>query len=233
MIKASVLNPSWSRIVHRLHSLGVVEARYTNAIAQITEVGKYPRHITSSLEDKSESIDGSTLWNFLNWQHGWVTQPKSPLGLGTEFAFLSSKHALFHSIRLLENQQDDCLRCLLQLFARAEPNHTKEKASPQATPPIPVQSLAHICELTLNRANQKSGFSIDLFTEGGIVSKRLKAADLTLNPDRVTLHCYHNTQIDLHPHSISYHQSIKRGSELHTTFYNPNHLPQACLKLVA
>ncbi|MEO1855891.1 MAG: hypothetical protein ABGY95_00815, partial [Rubritalea sp.] len=116
-MKNNSLSPYWARIVHRLHTLGLVESSYANSISQVTEIGYYPRHITSANEAQSQSVDGSVLWNFLNWHSGWLKSHKTGSTKGAEFTFLSRSNKNFHRLRLLEAHHSDCLECILKIFS--------------------------------------------------------------------------------------------------------------------
>ena len=232
-MQSSSLNPCWARIIHRLHTLGVVESSYTNSLSQFTEIGRYPQHITSADEGKSQSIDGSILWNFLNWRRGCVKSQQEGSAQGTEFSFLSSRNTSFHSLRLLEAQHDDCLRCLLQLFSVNSPHEGPIRDAQLADHSVPLNSLAHICEQTLFRANRSRCFKIDMITEGGLISKSLTAADLSIHREHVRIYCKEGKTLDFFARPISHIKTQRIGNEVHTAFYNANHLQQATLKLIA
>lgn len=232
-METSLLAPTWLRLIHRLHTLGIVESTFANSFCQFSEVATYPRHIANASELKSESIDGSTFLNFLNWHQGVVQHNISDSTLGTKFQFLSQRGELFHSLRLLESSHTDCLRCLLQLFALSEPaNHDHHKSSlPQNS--ISPQQLALICELSLSKENRRQGFGMELSTDGGILSKQLSAEQLKLTPSNIILLCKNDTKLTLSPAAVSHLESKKLGKQIHTTLYNSNHIPQLTLKLSA
>lgn len=232
-MKNNSLSPYWARIVHRLHTLGIVESRYTNSISQLTEIGNYPRHITSANEAQSQSVDGSILWNFLNWHSGWLKSHKIDSTQGAEFSFLSRNNTSFHRLRLLEAHHDECLNCILKIFANGSTNKEIIQPDRVLNHSSPVESLAYICEQSLSRANRNRGFRIDLLTEGGLVSKSLKARDLSINHESVRIHCEKEKTLELFPQSISHIQSQRIGREIHTALYNSNSTQQATLRLTA
>jgi len=63
-----ILKPTWSRLLHRMHTLGTIRHQYHNALASVTSEGEYPRLIATPNEDKSTAINGN---------HQWIT-PLSP-----------------------------------------------------------------------------------------------------------------------------------------------------------
>ena len=232
-MKTNSLSPCWARIVHRLHTLGIVESCYANSICQLSEVGRYPQHIASANERNSQSVDGSVLWNFLNWHSGWVESKKIDSSRGTEFRFLSSNNISFHRLRLLEAHHDDCLNCILQIFAR---NSTPEgiiQLQQQKNYSVPVNTIAHICEQSLTRTNRSSGFKIDMLTEGGVISKSIIAKDLSIHQGTVSIHCEEDKTFEIFSQSIAYIRSRRVGREIHTALYSSDNLPQATLRLSA
>jgi hypothetical protein len=232
-MKPSSLNPCWARIIHRLHTLGVVESSYSNSLSKLTEVGRYPYHITSANESTSQSIDESIFWNFINWQQGLVTRGHSDSTIGTEFNFHSIKNTVFHSLRLLEQQHGDCLKCLLQLFSHQKPITEAQPINISPHFETSVSSLAHICEQALSKTRGANLLKVDILTEGGIVSKSIIARNLKIYKNQVRLVCDKETSLDLFAPAISHVQTSRVGNEIHTSLFNASHLPQTTLRICA
>ncbi|MFC5050201.1 hypothetical protein ACFPK9_06225 [Rubritalea spongiae] len=231
--QTSVLTPTWARIVHRLSSLGVVETRHSNTLATLTEVGQYPRHIISSHEDSSQSIDGSTQWNFLNWKQGWIQRRRVHHAVENAFLFSSTKSTVFHQLRFLQTQPNDCLNCLLQLFTSDDELVPVNHSSPSFRQGAHWRKISHILERALESQHTGNLLKLTLYTEGGIVQRRLKNSVLTESEGTFQLSDNSENTLHLHSGNISDLQTKHRGNHLETTFYNSNHNPQAVLQYCA
>jgi hypothetical protein len=211
----------------------MAEISYANSLSKLTEVGKYPHHITSANEGRSQSVDGSTIWNFINWQQGKIKFGHDDSTEGTEFNFHSIKNNVFHSLRLLEQHHTDCLKCLLQIFS-----HQKPITSIQPKLPIPnyattLGSVSSICEQAIAKITPFNKLKVDILTEGGMVSKNLSVNDLEVSKNYVRLLCDRETSLDLYATSISSMHTSQVGDEIQTAFLNSNGTPQTTLRICA
>lgn len=224
----SFLSPHWSRIVHRLHSLGCVKSTYINSIGSLTEVGRYSRHIPSHSEHKSESVDGSTFWNFLNWYQGWVEKAEAGPAVPI-FSFSSTSRRVFHQLSLMEPHHDECLDCLLRLFATAEGEREREPQVKRPRIPASAHTVANILERALN--HKEKSLKLDFITEGGLISKALKVENLRVKGRQLLIDFSKKAELALDTAAISHvHRQRIRGVE-HTTFYNGSNSPQLSLQI--
>ncbi|MGJ8671394.1 hypothetical protein [Rubritalea sp.] len=228
--QTSTLAPAWARIIHRLSSLGVVETSYSNTLASHTEVGTYPRHIISAHEHSSQSIDGSTQWNFLNWQQGWIQRRQIQHAVENKFHFSSKKNTIFHQLRFLETTPNECLNCLLQLFSSGEDCPIVTRA-PQPKKSGPHwRKISHILEHALATNRSNNTIKLTLYTEGGIIQKLMKGVELTESKGAFTLSDGKHNSIRLDSANIAHLQTKHQGKYLQTTLYNSQLRPQAVLK---
>lgn len=229
-MSTSALTPTWSRIIHRLSTLGVVEAGYSNSIATFTEIGTYPRHITTASETSSQSIDRSTHWNFLNWQQGWIQRRRVHHAVESELLFSSYKNSVFHRLRLIETSPNDCLNCLLQLFASSEEIQPALPHSPVRERGPHWRQIGHLLERSIEASKKTAKLDLTLYTEGGLIHKTVHSTELFEQDGSFTLSDQKSNSLRVHTGAITHLQTKHLGSNLQTTLFNANSTPLAVLK---
>lgn len=225
---SSFLAPSWSRIIHRLHSLGCVKSSYINSIGSLTEIGRYPQHIPSYSESESQSIDGSTFWNFLNWYQGWIVKPTDTTE-GSMFSFSSINNQVFHKLSLMESHHDECLDCLLRLFATTLVEREPSPQVKRPNRPASTHAVANILEQALN--NNKQPLKLDFITEGGFISKSLFVENLKVRGSQLLLEFRQKSALAINVAAISHVQRQRMSNTVQTTFYNARNSPQLSLQI--
>ena len=229
--QTAVLSPYWSRIIHRLAAIGEVHTSYSNSVGTYTQLGQYPRHIISSREDHSRSIDGSTYWNYLNWLQGWIDKKPIQNGYENIIRFSARSQRVFHQLRLQELQPNECLQCLIQLFSTIQQPEHQVSSSPPIRDRRPQHALSHILELALSSANKTRGVDLTLITEGGHLQKKLHCNRISENDGAFAMHCKNRSTFKIH--NVAHLHSERKGKLLQTTLYNANCSPQAILQLSA
>lgn len=232
--RASLLTPTWSRIIHRLHALGSVKTSYLNTIGELNEIGNYPQHIPSYNEKESQSVDGTTFWNFLNWHQGWVEQATNNTQ-GSQFSFSSINNRVFHQLSILEAKEDECLNCLLQLFAESGEPEPLEEVIQMPSRPAPIHAVANLLERAVERKVNGVGrdMKLDFITEGGLVSKKLRAKDLKLNGKFLDVEFTNDTTLQIDTAAISHVHNRRSQNIIRSTFYNATNSPQISLQISA
>ncbi|WP_018969476.1 hypothetical protein [Rubritalea marina] len=230
-MKTLEFTPQWSRILHRLHGLGAVDTQFKNPLACLTESGEYPRYIASASEDHSQSADGSINWNFGNWSQGLVRNAGTVSEAEIEILFRSHSSFCFHSIHIKHILHNDCLNCLLQLFAKKGPEFSIVDTEPlnplnQAS----AQSLERVAELI---ANKRRGFQIEMLTEGGMIRKQLHAENVTMMRDQVHIQCHKQKHLKLVAQPNSQIITKHTGTAIHSTIYDARNIPQIHFKIPA
>ncbi len=122
-----ILKPTWSRMMHRLHTIGNVVQHFQNSLATISTEGDYPRLIPTATEDRASTLDGSQPWRLETWQKG-VVKVNAELRQA-QFSFTSTSGEVFHTITLTPKSHWDCFECILKLFESSRIKHTIDNES--------------------------------------------------------------------------------------------------------
>ena len=222
-----VLKPTWSRLLHRMHTLGNIKHRYSNAIASVSAEGEYPRLITTPNEDKSIAINGYHQWRFENWKQ--VTIHVASEYKRADFLFTSNNGEVFHEVNLTAKSQWDCFECLLKLFENTD---LTESPAPEITPKLEPSStiskinhnIAQVAK-SVNREiirGRKVICSIPL--AGTSILKELEFKSLMTQFGTVALKKHHG-KLALNPKAVSYHEIIQRPNTFITTLFNKEAKP--------
>jgi len=169
------LKSTWTRLIHRIHTLGVTQQTYLNKVAGLAEKRVYPRQVPSHLEDSSSSLDGSHLWRMNNWQKGWVVLDQE--NKKASFLFSSKSGELFHKIDMIEVAHWDCLECLLMVFIK------KKVCGPDriATPAFRInkravfQSCGSVMDVLGKAIEDRTPVNWTIPVGGGVVMRKQKS----------------------------------------------------------
>lgn len=225
------LLPQWSRIIHRLHSLGKMRIEYSNRIANLSQLGYYPRYIPSSSEDKSKSIDGSVMWNFLNWEQGFVKQENEELSL----EFKSRGLYTFHKLNVVGDTDTECLSCLLKLFGcegqlarELPPVIASQKANHRMK-----HGLACLLEKCVDKKYYQHGVGVGLFTEGGVISKHLHFKEISCRDGFVNLKADRGYELSVAQAEIEEVKTVRTSAGIESTVMNERGMPLIVVKMPA
>jgi hypothetical protein len=227
------LKPKWSRLLHRMHTLGSIQHNYYNDIASISAEGVYPMLIPSPKEDKSIAINGSQQWRFENWQN--VTVRIVPEYKQAQFHFTSNEGEIFHEINLTGKSQWGCFECLMKIFI----DSTEEIPASRTIPELPVRSALskmnnNIIQVAkaVNREiirGKKVICSIPL--AGSSILKDLEFKSL-MTQFGTAVFKKQDTRLRLNTDSVHHYQIVQNRNEFLTTLFNAKSKPLLLIRSV-
>lgn len=227
-----ILKPTWSRLLHRMHTLGTIQHRYHNGIASISAEGEYPRLLTTSRENKSIAINGHQEWQFDNWKQ--VSVRIAAEYHQAHFRFTSEQGEVFHEISLTAQSQWECFECLIKLFSESSVetlptmSHAPQKAPTFSKVNTNITEVAKavnreiirgrkvICSIPLAGSSRLTDLEFkSLMTQFGTAALKKQYGKLSINPQ-----------------AVSHYETIQRPNKFITTLYNSEELPLLQVKSV-
>ncbi len=221
-----ILKPTWSRLLHRMHTLGSIRHQYHNTPASVSSEGEYPRLIATSNEKKSTAINGNHQWIFENWKQ--VTVRVAAQYQRADFLFTSNDGELFHEINLTAKSQWDCFECMLKIFVNASIESTPQILTPQLEMASKLNRINDNITQVAKAVNReiirgkKVICSIPL--AGTSMLKNLEFKSLMTQFGTAALKKQHS-QLTLNPRTVSYHEIIQRRNKFITTLFNAEAKP--------
>ncbi|MGJ8657065.1 MAG: hypothetical protein ACSHX6_11500 [Akkermansiaceae bacterium] len=230
-----LLKPTWSRLLHRMHTLGTIQHRYHNAIASVSSQGEYPRLLTTPREDRSIAINGNHQWLFENWKQ--VTVQVAAEYHQANFRFTSESGELFHEISLTAKSQWDCFECMLKLFENESgtietpPQHlTSQQDSPNALNKI-NNNITQVAKAVNREIIRGKKVICSLPLAGTSILKDLEFKSLMTQFGTAALK-KQQSKLTLNPLAVSHHKIIQSPSKFFTTLFDVNNNPLLSIKSV-
>lgn len=225
-VTTHVLKPTWSRLLHRMHTLGTIRHQYHNTLASVSSEGEYPRLIATPKEDKSTAINGNHQWTFENWKQ--VTVRVAAEYQRADFLFTSNDEELFHEINLTAKSQWNCFECMLKIFKNASVESSPQSLTPQSEAASTFNKINHNITQVAKAVNReiirgkKVICSIPL--AGTSMLKDLEFKSLMTQFGTAALKKQHS-QLTLNPQTVSHHEIIQRPNKFITTLFNAEAKP--------
>ena len=220
IITNHTLKPTWSRLLHRMHTLGTIQHRYHNSLASISSLGEYPRSLTTPKEENSIAINGNHEWLFENWKQ--VSVRVAAKYHQADFLFTSEDGELFHEISLTSQSQWSCFECMLKLF-EDEMSRSEEVSTTKSSPVAPLTAYnkinSHITQVakSVNREISRGKKVIcSMPLAGKSMLKDLEFKSLMTQFGTAALKRYHS-KLTLNPLSVSCHEIIKKHNSMLST----------------
>jgi|TARA_B110000914_G_C15393310_1_gene413573 hypothetical protein len=224
-----ILKPTWSRVMHRMHTIGNVVQHFQNSLASITSEGDYPRLITSAAEDCTSTLDGSQLWQLDTWQQG-IVKVNAKLHQA-QFSFSSASGEIFHTITLTPRSQWHCFECLLKLFESSRIEHAIENEPAQSAENYAVnQDIAHVAKAVNREIIQgKKIICSARLADGSSSIANLETKSLMTQFGRIALK-NGNAQLQIAPTKVADIEIKKRSNKFITSLYDSKFQPMLQLE---
>ncbi len=228
-----VLKPNWSRLLHRMHTIGNIQHTYHNDIASINSEGIYPMLLPNAVEGKSIAIDGNHQWLFENWQH--VTVNVVPDYKQAHFQFTANDGEVFHQIRLTGKSQWDCFECLMKIFI-------KNRGVSTSKIPIPlVKSRSALNKVNRNITQVAKAVNREIIRgkkvicslplAGTSILKDLEFKSLMTQFGTAMLK-KQDSRLILNPDAVHHHEIFQNRNEFVTTLFNANSQPLLSIRSI-
>ena len=228
-----ILKPTWSRVMHRMHTLGNVVQHFQNSIASISTECDYPRLIASALENSSSTLDGSQIWKLETWQKG-IVKVNAKLQQA-QFSFTSETGETFHTITLTPKSHWECFECIVRLFESSCIKHTFDTQLATTQPAKNYTVNKHIAKVakSVNREIiQGKKILCTLPLAGGSSSIfNLEAKSLMTQFGRITLK-KNNAHLQLDPTKVAGIEITKNVNKFSTIIFNIKSEPMLHLQAV-
>lgn len=223
------LKSSWSRIIHRIHTLGVTRQAYFNTVSGFAERRVYPRQLPSHNEKASTSLDGTHLWRMENWGQGWVKVDRYEKK--ATFIFSSRGGGVFHKIDILDENHWDCLNCLIQVFIKKELKTSTEL--PLQALPMKQQGgsgiLRGITPLLAKTAEEGQSIKTTMVVGGGLVHRIQKIEAMRSHHNRFAIKS-ESGQLIIDTSQVKHVDVSRSKNKFMSTLYNTNGVPQLIIE---
>lgn len=227
MTTTHILKPTWSRLLHRMHTLGTIRHKYHNALASISAEGVYPRLLTTPREDQSIAINGNHYYFFENWKQ--VTVRVVAENSQADFLFTSEAGEIFHEISLTAKSQWDCFECMLKIFEKT----SVETLTNTSHHPV-IETVSTYTKINSNIAQVAKAVNREIIRgkrvlcslplAGTSALKDLEFKSLMTQFGTVALK-KQNGKLVINSQVVSHHEIVQRSNKFLTTLFDSNENP--------
>jgi len=223
------LKSNWSRLVHRIHTLGVTRHVYLNQVANFTEKRIYPRQFPSYREDSSQSLDGTHLWKMNNWDQGWIVINRAKQKAA--FLFSSKAGNVFHRIEVDAESHWDCLECLLKVFILKELPSAKDVPlfKKLTNTHSPTSDFRAISQLICQAVENKQRMKYTMPTGGGLITRTQCSSHFSKQHESISIES-DNGKLIIDPSQVKHVNLTRNNRGFMGTLYNTQGTPQFILE---